>query len=98
MEFKEYPCVDTSSSVEFEKTILQTWEPVYVVFVHFISLISQNLIVLSVEPPPVANILFLWGDQARALTAAVCYVSLPIYLFILGYQTKTMLSFPPEAK
>ncbi len=52
---------------------------------------------LSVDPPPVANSEFLWGDQAKALTAAVCCYSLPMYLFIFGSQTNTKLSFPPEA-
>ena len=41
---------------------------------------------------------FLWGDQAKAFTAAVWSVNFPIYLPILGSQINTKLSFPPEAK
>jgi hypothetical protein len=78
--------------------MLQTWDPVSMVLVQTISLMSQSLMLLSVEPPPVARREFLWDDHARALTAAVCYWSLPMCLFILGSQTKTRLSFPPEAR
>jgi len=64
-------------------------QAIYVVFHIFID--------LSVEPPPVAKIEFLWGDQANALTAAVCSVIFPICLPILGSHINTILSFPPEA-
>ena len=61
------------------------------------SKVFHILIDLSVEPPPVARRLLLWGDQAKALTAAVCWFILPMYFPILGYQMKTRLSLPPEA-
>ena len=59
IELSEYPCVETSSSVVEEKSILQTCDPVSIVLEQLISLVSQSLIVLSVEPPPVARIEFL---------------------------------------
>jgi hypothetical protein len=65
--------------------------------VQVISPISQSLILLSVEPPPVAKSECLLGDHANAFTAAVCSVNFLIDLLIRGYQTNTILSLPPEA-
>lgn len=57
----------------------------------------HNFIVLSVEPPPVANKECLCGDQANAFTAAVWVDSLLIHLSILNDHKHTWLSFPPDA-
>ena len=53
------------------------------------------MIILSAVPPPVARSPCWWGDQAKALTAALWSVNLfttcPEFV-----QTTTLLSLPPE--
>ena len=88
----------TSSLVDEENTMLQTCEPESVDWRQLISVVFQSFIDLSVDPPPVARSELRWGDQAKAFMAAVCSVILPMCFPMRGYQTKTRLSFPPEAK
>ena len=97
IEFKEYPWVVTSSLVDEENSILQTCDPESILFTHVIYVVFHILIDLSVDPPPVARTEFRWGDHAKALTAAVWSVNLPICRPILGSQINTRLSFPPDA-
>ena len=58
----------------------------------------QNLIQRSAVPPPETNSPFWWGDQAKALTAALCDVNLQSASdYFCGHHTISLLSFPPEA-
>ena len=60
--------------------------------------VFQNLIHRSAVPPPLANNPGWWGDQAMALTAAKCSVKVWTGCKLLEFQTKSLLSLPPEAK
>ena len=68
------------------------------VFMHVYSEVFHILMVLSVDPPPVARMECWWGDHANALTAAECSINLDSSLFILKFHKHTQFSFPPEAK
>jgi hypothetical protein len=75
---------------------LHIWEPTLFYFINYPVKVFQNRIVLSAVPPPVTNNPFCHGDQATAFTAAVCFVNLCNGLFENLFQTKTVLSLPPE--
>lgn len=72
MQLSEYPCVLIKSLECLENTKLHTCELVGIVAVEESSLRFQNLIVLSLLPPPDIRIPKLRGDHARARTAALC--------------------------
>lgn len=60
--------------------------------------VFQNLMHLSAVPPPLARRPLVWGDQAKALTAAKCEVNLQTgSLLFYCYHTRSLLSFPPDA-
>ena len=60
----------TSSSFVFEKTRLQTYEPVLIVCSGFMLMVSQKRMHWSAVPPPVASKPRCSGLQLMALTAA----------------------------
>ena len=93
----EYPWVETSSFVVFENIRLHTCDPVSILSNIVPSKVFQNFIVLSAEPPPEAKTPWVWGLQARAFTAAVCWVNLLIGTLDKLDQIISLLSFPPDA-
>ena len=93
----EYPCVETNSFVVLENIRLQTWEPVSILSSIVPSRVFQNFMVLSADPPPEAKTPCVWGLQARALTAAECWLNLLIGTFDRLDQIINLLSFPPDA-
>lgn len=54
-------------------------------------------IVRSLVPPPEASKPAWWGDQARALTQAVCFCMICWGLLIPARHSNTVLSLPPDA-
>ena len=60
--------------------------------------VFQNRIHLSAVPPPEARSPWWWGDHAMALTAAKCSVKVWTGWVMLEFQTKSLLSLPPEAR
>jgi hypothetical protein len=54
--------------------------------------------VLSADPPPLANNPCKFGFQAIALTAAVWLLNFEIGIDDLVFQTYNLLSLPPLAK
>lgn len=57
----------------------------------------QKRMVLSAVPPPDTRSPCWWGDQANALTAAVCLSKLNVGVLEWRLQMLSRLSFPPEA-
>ncbi len=55
-----------------------TWLPVSTLFNWWPFVVFQKRIHRSAVPPPDARRPLWWGDQAMALTAAVCSVSLKV--------------------
>ncbi len=94
----EYPWVDTIYLVVFENIRLHTWEPVSILSRRVPFRVFQNLIVRSAEPPPEAKTPWLWGLQARALTAAQWWLNLLIGVFEEFDHIISLLSLPPEAR
>lgn len=95
--FIEYPWVDTNSLEFVEYNMLHTCDPVSIFLMHLDSAVFHIRMCLSVLPPPVAKIEVWWGDHAKALTAAVCYVKRWYMRLFLISNKEIMLSFPPEA-
>lgn len=62
-----------------------------------LSRVFQNLMVLSADPPPLAKTPWLWGLQARPLTAAQWLLNLQIGVELWALQMKSLLSLPPDA-
>src|SRR5207237_8461639 len=67
-----YPCVLTISSEFLLHARLHTWLPVSTSLIIAPVLVFQNLMLRSAVPPPEARRWCWCGDQATALTAAVC--------------------------
>jgi len=87
--FWEYPWVLTSSFTFFDHTRLQTWLPVSTQLKCVFVVVFQNRMHLSAVPPPDASRPWRWGDQAIALTAAVCSVYFSTGCTECGLQTKS---------
>ncbi len=96
ISFNEYPWVLTNSLSVLLKIRLQTWDPTSTVFTVVPLRVFLNLMVLSAVPPPDAKRPCWWGDQAMALTAAVWSLYLRIGSVEWEFQTKSLLSLPPE--
>lgn len=96
ISFNEYPWVLTNSLSVLLKIRLQTWDPTSTVFTVVPLRVFLNLMVLSAVPPPDAKRPCWWGDQAIALTAAVWSLYLRIGSVEWEFQTKSLLSLPPE--
>ena len=97
ISFWEYPWVLTSSCIFLLNAKLQIWEPVSFYATIWPVRTFLNLRVLSAVPPPVARRPCCWGDQAKALTAALWSVYLLINWPVFDH-TPTLLSFPPDAR
>lgn len=87
----------TNSLTVLANIKLQTWDPTSRHFVYYPVIEFQNRIVLSAVPPPETKRPCWWGDQARALTAAVCFNRLAVGVVDWILQILSLLSFPPEA-
>ncbi len=59
--------------------------------------IFQNLMVLSEDPPPVANKFLCQGHQAKAFTAALCPCNWYLIFDAAKSQIIAILSLLPEA-
>lgn len=97
ISFNEYPWVLTNSLTFLPNIKLQTWDPTFIHLVSYPFIEFQNLMVLSAVPPPETNNPCWWGDHARALTAAVCFIKLKVGEFECNDQILSLLSLPPEA-
>ena len=66
-----------------------TWLPVSTQIKCVFVVVFQNRMHLSAVPPPDASRPWRWGDQAIALTAAVCSVYFSTGCTECGFQTKS---------
>jgi hypothetical protein len=70
-------------------TLKPTWLPVSTQLKCAFVVVFQNRMHLSAVPPPDASSPWRWGDQAIALTAAVCSVYFSTGCTECGFQTKS---------
>lgn len=96
--FLSYPWELTNSFSNLDHTREQTYELVSWWEIYSPRSVFQNLMVLSLVPPPEARRLFCLGHQARALTAALCWVKVNLgFDYPFKSQMHRLLSFPPLA-
>lgn len=72
---------------------INTWLPVSTQFKREFLHVFHNRMHLSAVPPPEARTLYEWGDQAMALTAAVCSEYLSTGHVECWFQTKSCMYY-----